>query len=451
MKRRWRPIAALIALLCGVACSTPDARPHIVFILADDLGWNAVGYHGGEIETPNLDRLAAAGAKLEAFYAQPACSPSRAALLTGRYPIRYGLQAGIIRPWSPFGLPLGERTLAQALAEAGYATAILGKWHLGHHERAFLPTQRGFDRQYGHYNGWIDYFEHTRDGGLDWHRDDRAAREPGYATTLIGDEAVRLIESHDFATPLFLFLPFGAPHSPLQALPEHLALYARIENPDLRSYAAMVHALDEQVGRVVAAIETRGVAKDTLFVFASDNGGPRQLPGINAPFRGGKYLLYEGGTRVAAFATWQGRIAPGTLVAEPLHIVDWFPTLLGLAGAPPDAELALDGRDAWATIARGAPSPHEVLLLNASRRSAAVRGGDWKLIVERPPKRLGGGERSLLFDLARDASESRDLAAAHPDRVRELRKHLDAFEAQAVPRLRAKMPEGFQSPPVWGE
>jgi arylsulfatase A-like enzyme len=253
MKSCSRLIAALFALLCGAACGS-GSKPNIVFILADDLGWNAVGYHGSQIETPNIDRLAAAGAKLEAFYALPMCTPSRAALLTGRYPIRYGLQSGIIRPSATYGLPLEERTLAQALSAAGYETAIVGKWHLGHYERAYLPTQRGFDHQYGPYNGWIDYFTHERDGGFDWHRDDRVSRDPGYATVLLGDEAVRLIEAHDFAKPLFLYLPFTAPHSPLQAPPEALARRAQIENEDLRTYAAMVYAMDEQIGRVVAAI-----------------------------------------------------------------------------------------------------------------------------------------------------------------------------------------------------
>jgi arylsulfatase A-like enzyme len=461
MKRRRRPVAALIALLATAACSADPPRPHIVLILADDLGWNGVGYHGSVIATPNLDRLAAAGAKLEAFYAQPSCTPSRAALLTGRYPIRYGLQTGSIRPRSSFGLPLEERTLAQALSAAGYATAMFGKWHLGHHQRAYLPTQRGFDRQYGHYNGWIDHFTHQRDGGLDWHRDDRALRESGYDTVLIGDEAVRLIEGHDFATPLFLYLAFGAPHIPLQALPEHLALYAGIADPAERAYAAMVHALDEQVGRVAAAIRARGVEEDTLLVFASDNGGPLKPAGINAPLRAGKYHLYEGGIRVVAFATWPGRIAPGTVVTEPLHMVDWFPTLLGLAGAPFDAKLPLDGRDAWPTIARGAPSPHEVLLLNAagrtsaSQRTSALRAGPWKLIVHRPPRRLRGAERVELFDLARDPGEQSDLAAAHPERVAALRAQLEPFEEQAVPFLREQSRTddlaGLRAPGVWGE
>src|SRR5262245_33645686 len=189
-------LASLLALLIVVPGQAAEKNrpPHIVFFLADDLGWKDVGWHGSEIQTPHLDRLAAAGVKLEQFHVQPVCSPTRCALLTGRYPMRCGLQTGVVRPWAKYGLPLEERTLPQALKEAGYRTAIVGKWHLGHFERAYLPTRRGFDHQYGHYNGAIDYFTHERDGGFDWHRDDRVHRDKGYSTQLLAAEAVRLIK-----------------------------------------------------------------------------------------------------------------------------------------------------------------------------------------------------------------------------------------------------------------
>ncbi len=449
MKFPLRLLVAIALLAACQACS--DAKPNIVFILADDLGWNAVGFHGSEIQTPNIDRLAAEGAKLEAFYALPACTPTRAALLTGRYPIRYGLQVGLVRPWSEFGLPLDERTLAQALADAGYETAISGKWHLGHHQRAYLPTQRGFRQQYGPYNGAIDYFTHVRDGGFDWHRDDRVSRDPGYATTLLGNEAVRLIEQHAFATPLFLYLPFTAPHTPLQALPEHLALYPNIPEVNRRTYAAMVHAVDQEIGRIVSAIEMRGETRNTLFIVASDNGAPDYLAGMNGELRNGKFSLYEGGIRVVALARWTGEIAPGTVVDEPLHMVDWYPTLLKLAGASLDQPHALDGRDAWATIAKGAPSPHDAILLNVSPRSGAIRAGNWKLVVARRPRQANVSDRVELFDLARDPAEKFDVAASHPEKVAELRARLDAFESEAVRRKASRRPEGFRTPAVWGE
>src|ERR1051325_344054 len=207
-----------------------DKKPHILFLLLDDLGYTDVGFNGGDIKTPNIDKLAKSGAKLSAFYVRPVCSPTRAALMTGRYPMRHGLQVGVVRPWAQYGLPLEERTLAQALRQAGYFTALIGKWHLGHFQRDYLPTMRGFDHQYGHYNGALDYFTHMRDGGFDWHRNDKVCKDEGYTTTLLGDEAVRVIEKHDPKTPMFLYMPFNAPHSPLQALPEHLKHYAHVKD-----------------------------------------------------------------------------------------------------------------------------------------------------------------------------------------------------------------------------
>ncbi len=209
----------------GAPGSTASAKPDILVILADDLGWADVGWHGSEIKTPVLDKLAKAGARLEQFYVLPVCSPTRAALMTGRYPMRHGLQSGVVRPWAQYGLPLAERTLPQALKESGYATAICGKWHLGHFQNAYLPTRRGFDHQYGHYNGALDYFTHIRDGGFDWHRDDRVCRDEGYTTFLVANEAARLIREQPRNKPLFLYVPFNAVHAPHQVPEKYTAPY----------------------------------------------------------------------------------------------------------------------------------------------------------------------------------------------------------------------------------
>lgn len=462
-------LLALGAALGGSRGAAADAppRPHIVYILADDLGWGDVGWHGGEIKTPNLDRLAAAGARLEQFYVQPVCSPTRAALLTGRYPMRHGLQVGVVRPWAQYGLPLEERTLPQALKEAGYESAIVGKWHLGHVRPEYLPTRRGFDHQYGHYNGALDYFTHVRDDGFDWHRDDRECRDEGYSTHLLGREAVRLVEAHDRSRPLFLYVAFNAVHAPHQVPERYKAPYAHLEEPR-RTYAGMLAALDEAVGQIVAAVDRKGIRKETLFLFSSDNGGPS--PGrvtSNGPLRGAKATLYEGGVRVPAFAAWEGHIKPGSVVNAPLHVVDWYPTLLTLAGVSLDQSLPLDGRDAWTAIARGAPSPHEEILLNTTPRAGAIRVGDWKLIVRAPgsdasddvhavepgvAKLAAAGAGSVeLFNIADDPDERHDLASAKPEKVAELRRRYDALASQAVaPRAAPKAP-GFHSPRVWGE
>lgn len=461
-------LALLLSFAPCASSSGAALRPNIVFFLADDLGRMDVGFMGGtEIKTPNLDALARKGAVLDAFYVQPVCSPTRAALLTGRYPMRHGLQVGVVRPWAQYGLPLEERSLAVALKEAGYTTAICGKWHLGHFQPDYLPTRRGFDHQYGHYNGALDYFTHERDGGFDWHRDDKVCRDEGYTTMLLGHEAARLIEQHDGAKPLFLYVPFNAPHTPLQALPEHLKLYERITDTKRRAFAAMVHAVDEQVGRVAAAVEKRGWTANTLFIFSSDNGGPVNAGASNGPFRAGKGTLYEGGVRVAAFATWQARIPAGATVKAPLHIVDWFPTLVTLAGGSLRGKPSLDGRDIWPCLTEGRPSPHDAILLNTTPSTGAIRMGDWKLVFnggvdandlgESKGSKAGGkpqkaaGSTIELFNLAEDPYERKNLAAEHPEKVKELRARLDAFAREAVPPKAAPMAADFKSPKIWGE
>jgi arylsulfatase A-like enzyme len=294
--------------------------------------------------------------------------------------MRLGLQVGVVRPWAQHGLPLDERTLADALRAAGYTTAICGKWHLGHASRAQLPTSRGFDRQYGPYNGALDDFTHVRDGGHDWHEDDAANHDEGYATDLIADAAIEILAGHDPERPLFLYVPFNAPHTPLQAPEPWVEKFAHVEDRQRRVYAAMVACLDDAIGRIVAALDEHGFARErTLICFGSDNGGILSL-GSNGGLRGQKGQLYEGGIRVPGAICWPGRLEAGAVVDAPLHVVDLYPTLVRLAGGSLEQEHPLDGRDAWATIAGGAPSPHELLVHNVTPWSGALRMGDWKLV-----------------------------------------------------------------------
>jgi arylsulfatase A-like enzyme len=460
----------LILMFSLLAVGAPAAeRPNILFILADDLGSYDVGWRGSEIKTPNLDKLAFGGARLEQFYVHPVCSPTRAALLTGRYPIRYGLQVGVVRPWAQYGLPLEERTLAQALKEAGYVTGIFGKWHLGHFAPEHLPTRRGFDRQYGHYNGALDYFEHTRDGGFDWHRDDKVCRDEGYSTFLLADEAAKFIREHDGAKPFFAYVPFTAVHAPLQAPEKYKEPYAGMQE-NRRTYAAMISAMDEAVGRIIAAVEARGWRTNTLIVFSSDNGGPN--PGRltrNGPLRAGKGTVYEGGVKVCAFAHWPGQIRSNSVVNAPLHIADWYPTLLKLAGAKLEQKLPLDGRDAWAAITAGASAPHDAILINATPNKGALRMGDWKLVVngslaepadgedDGKPAAVGktsppdAGRAFELFNLADDPSEKTNLAVKHPEKLAALRARYEGYAKQQVAPRAAPKAKGFASPKVWGE
>ncbi|HYF34629.1 MAG TPA: arylsulfatase [Prosthecobacter sp.] len=474
-----RPLSLLFLLFVFTLPLHAAPKPNIVFLLADDLGRADCGFMGGkDIATPHLDKLAKAGAILDQFYVQPVCSPTRGAFLTGRYPSRLGLQVGVVRPWADWGLPLSERTLPQALKEVGYQTAIVGKWHLGASTRAYLPTQRGFDQQYGHYNGAIDYFKLERDGGHDWHRDDKANYDQGYSTHLIATEAARVIKERDPAKPLFLYVPFNAVHGPWQVPDEYVKPYAHLKG-NRAIYAGMLACMDEAVGKITAAIDEAGLRDNTLFIFASDNGGPS--PGTitnNGPLRAGKSTLYEGGTRVVAFATWQGQIKPGSTVKAPLHIVDWYPTLLNLAGANLAQKAPLDGRDAWPAITVGAPSPHDAILINTTPANGAIRMGDWKLVLNghvgalqehndelkapaKKKKKKGAageaeaqfqsGEKIELFNLAADPNEKINLAESEPAKVTELKAKLATFQAEALPPSSKPEPKGFVVPKIWGE
>ncbi len=457
-----------VAVLLAGDIGAPASRPNILFILADDLGWMDVGYHGSEIRTPHLDKLATGGACLNQFYVQPICSPTRAALLTGRYPMRYGMQVGLVRPWARYGLPHEERLLSQALKAAGYTTAIVGKWHLGHMSPADLPSNRGFDHQYGLLNGACDYYTHQVRGGHDLSRDGLPVREEGYTTDLFANEAVRLIEGHDFSRPLFMYLAFNAPHGPVkgadgvvQAPPRYVEQYKKIPKEGRRIHAAMVTCMDDAIGRVLAALERRGVREQTLIVFSSDNGGVNEGKPPTVPLRGEKNKLYEGGVRVPALVHWPKHIKPGIVVDVHLHIVDMYPTIVKLAGGSLEQPLPLDGKDAWPAITENAPSPHECILINAAPFTGAIRRGDWKLVCngQLPGSSYDGPpvseKRYELFNLRQDPNEMHDLSEKYPDILAELRNRLEIYNQQAVPvRMNPNQPPGgvgrWKAPPVWG-
>jgi len=428
--------------LTAIAHAAGAQRPNIVYFLVDDLGYADVGFNGSkDVRTPNIDRLASAGAVLSSFYVQPVCSPTRAALMTGRYATHTGVYT-VVRPGAPWGLPLSERMLSQALQEAGYTTAICGKWHLGEFEAAYLPTKRGFDHQYGHMFGALDYFTHVRNGKHDWYRDDQPLKEEGYSTHLVSREACRLIRAQPDGKPLFLYVPFNGVHAPHQVPEGYKKAYPNLTGVR-QTMAGMISAVDEAIGQITAALDEKSLRTNTLIIFSSDNGGP--APGrvtMNTPLRAGKGTLYEGGVRVCAFATWPGHIPAGTTNHEPMHAVDWYPTLLKLAGASPTQKLDLDGLDCWPTLTRGAKSPHDAILLaGTTPGKMAIRMGDWKLLVnatetdaeESPGEDTRGAGKVELYNLAADVSESKNLAASQPGKVKQLRARLDALVKNAAP------------------
>src|SRR5581483_11564818 len=329
---------------------------------------------------------------LNAFYVQPLSSQTRAALLTGRYPMRYGLQTHSIVPSSSYGLPAEERTLAQALKESGYRTAFVGKWQLGHGKQEWWPTRRGFDSFYGSLAGLPDA-QVKKAAKLDWHRNEQLLKEDGYITALLAREAVSVINRQNENAPLFLVVAFTAPAQAQSAPKALLEKYANLADANRRAYAAATTALDSAVGEIVAALERRNMLERTLIVFCSDNGGgvATRFPtgesdaltnaANNGVFREGRGSLYEGGVRSVALAAWPGQIKPKTIVSDMLHVVDWYPTLLGLAGANAEQKRKVDGLDIWPVLSEGQRTPHKELLLDAEDFRGGVRVGEWKLIV----------------------------------------------------------------------
>ena len=436
--------ALLISWLCFSLCAQAAKQPDIVFFLIDDLGYADCGFNGGkEIKTPNIDRLAQSGAIIENHYVQPVCSPTRSTLLTGRYPTHTGVYT-IVSPGAGWGLPLAERTLADALRSAGYRTALTGKWHLGEFEKAYQPNARGFDHQYGHFFGMLDYFTHERMNKLDWYRNGEPLKEEGYTTHLIAKEACKVIATGDQSKPLFLYVPFNGVHSPFQVPDSYLKPYAHLKG-NRQKLAGMLAAVDEAIGQIEAALKQAGRLENTLIVFSSDNGGPS--PGDNTPLRDFKGSIFEGGTRAAAFATWPGRIPAGQRIRQPMHMVDWYPTLIKQAGGSLEQKLPVDGLDVWPMLTKQAASPHDAILSVSTQGSsrAAVRMGDWKLIVDggaadvaptgkkKGKKAAGKYEAVALYDLSADPSEAKNLAEAQPERVKAMRARLAELLKDAVP------------------
>jgi arylsulfatase A-like enzyme len=434
-------LASCVIYASPVAAQQTASKPNIIYILADDLGWQDVGFHGSDIKTPNIDALAQTGARLEQFYVQPMCTPTRAAFLTGRYPFRYGLQTLVIPASMSYGLPTDEWLMSQALKDVGYTTAILGKWHLGHSSRQFWPRQRGFDYQYGAQLGEIDYFTHSVGGKTDWYRDNKLVKEKGYVTSLLGDDAVRFIDSQSPSKPFFMYLAFTAPHTPFQAPDEAIAKYQNISDPNRRVYAAMISTMDDQIGRLIQALDKKGLRQNTVIIFHSDNGGNQSahlagetevrgaLPASNGPYRGGKGDLYEGGTRVVSLINWPGKIKPA-VIDQVMHVVDYYPTLARLAGASASKSKPLDGMDMWPTIAEGKPSPRQEVIYNIEMFRGAVRHGDWKLVW-----RTVLPQRVELFDLSKDPYEKANLADQNPEKVRELQKRVNGLSGEMAKSL----------------
>ena len=405
---------------------TSARKPNIVVFLSDDMNWHYPGFNGGPVSTPNLDRLAKEGTRLNQFYVHSVCSPTRAAFLTGRYPFRNGMEERSHGNDIAGMLP-DERTLAEALKPVGYDTALIGKWHLGNWYQRQLPLQRGFDHHYGLYGALISYNGKTRGLWYDWHRDNETIREDGYTTYLFASEFERLMAARSKDKPFFYYVAFNAMHSPYDAPAELAKKYRTLDAPvapgekerDVQGMATL-EAMDTAIGKMIAALKAKGVLDNTLIIFFNDNGGYR----FNPPFRGGKATTYEGGVRVPCIIHWPGHVPAGKQVDGMVHVVDLYPTLLKLAGGSLEQPLPLDGKDMWDVFTGKKPSPRAEAIHNLPNGGKGEMGetsicqGPWKLVNKE------------LYDIAKDPGEKTDVAAQHPEICKKMNERLQQLVAE---------------------
>ncbi|MCR9095187.1 MAG: arylsulfatase [bacterium] len=471
-------LASFVVVLATTVFAEEEGakRPNIVVILADDLGWNDVGYHGSEIRTPNLDRLAREGVELDRFYVQPSCSPTRSSLMTGKSSRRLGIHRPLGKNEGD-GLGLDERILPQYLGALGYQPVMVGKWHLGHFIPDYFPQSRGFEHFYGYLTGGIGYWDHNHGGGHDWQRNGETLREEGYSTRLLADEAVRLLRGRDRTRPTFLYLALPAPHLPNEAPEEVVATYPRIENEQRRLHAGMVTELDAAIGRVLDTLAAEGMLEHTLVFFSSDNGGlspearfplfaraselamrvfDRPMPiaslefmasntfdgaSDNRPLPGGKMTIAEGGVRVPASIWWPGRLEGGRHERF-MTISDVLPTLLEAVGAPGEIPEDLDGASQWGVLSGSGPSRTPDYVIGDTGAMALYRA-PWKLVLS--------GDETRLYDVFVDPFETRDVAAGHADVVTEMTAAAEAWPRHSRPGETSPLrflwdPDGFGGP-----
>ncbi|MGC6472069.1 MAG: arylsulfatase [Parvibaculales bacterium] len=423
----------------GQGGAQPQSQPNIVILLADDLGYADLGFRGSDIETPHLDQMAADGMRLERFYSLPICTPTRSALMTARDPVKLGMAYAGLQPWVTGGVSPQERFMPESFRDAGYDTAMVGKWHLGRAHEALVPHSRGFNHFIGHLNTQVDYYTHSATGGHDLQENGTSVyREGQYATDIHGDEAAKFITSgRDKSKPFFLYVPFLAPHSPMQAPEELEDKYSDRSNLIFpkRTYAAMVDSMDQNIGKIFAALEAEGVADNTIVFFFSDNGGFAGFGADNTPYRGGKLETFEGGIRVNALIKWPAVIAPGSETDQTISVMDIFPTFAAAAGIEMGVEKKLDGlnrlpvlegknRRRPGALFFGSNSP-EYNLFNL-----AVVEGDMKLVQIVDHDGLETNVENYLFDLNADPQEQNNLAEEKAYLVRQMSKKLRNWQAQ---------------------
>lgn len=396
---------SIIVLVTLLSVVSAYKKPNIIFIVADDLGWNDVGWRNPELKTPNIDRLAKHGVILNSSYVNPTCTPSRNSILTGVYPFRVGLQHHSMLPGDTRHMSLDSPTLPERLKYLGYSTHMIGKWHLGFCNWRHTPTQRGFDSFMGFFNGGEDYYKHTKENAYDFWLNNGVYHPPRreYSTKTFTKRAVRLFKHHkDKKNPLFLYLSYQSVHTPLQVPRKYENLYSHIQNKDRRTYNGMVTAMDQSIGTILSALNKYKMLHNSIIVFTTDNGGAAHIAGSNLPLRGSKTTLWEGGTRGVAFV-YSKRLFKKAYTHNGLfHAVDWVPTLVAAAGGEQDK--SLDGINQWSMIRGGKPSKRKGFVYSIGDKSAAIRVGDYKLIVGSP------GIYNRWFSVPKSSSFCTDFA-----------------------------------------
>ena len=447
-------------LLCG--CTLLPAflhaqteRPNIVIVLADDLGWGDVGFHGSEIKTPCLDALVGEGVELERFYTSPISTPTRAGLMTGRYPNRFGVRSAVIPPWREDGLDENEETVADMLARNGYKNrAIIGKWHLGHTKKVHYPMNRGFSHFYGHLNGAIDYFDLTREGELDWHNDWETCHDKGYSTELITKEAIRCIDAYEKEGPFMLYVAYNAPHTPLQAQEKDIKLYT--DNFDSLTpkeqkkvtYSAMVSCMDRGIGAIVDALKKKGIMDNTFFIFFSDN-GTAGVPGSSSgPLRGHKFDEWDGGVHAPAVLYWKkAEKQYKNLSSQVTGFVDLVPTLKDLVGDHSRPKREYDGISILPVLnGKKACIDRDFYLGHG-----AVVNKDYKLIRKgmKPGLDL---KQDFLVDYKTDPYEKKNASAGNEKIVKALYEVALKYDTitHCIPEVPyGKGRDGFKAPKEW--
>ena len=459
-------LSGLILLTSYYVKSQVSNKPNIIIILVDDLGWGDVGYHGSAIKTPNLDRLAKEGIELNRFYTAAVCSPTRAGLLTGRYPDRFGLRTTVIPPWSDFGVNTEEVFLPLILAEAGYKNrAIYGKWHLGHASLKYHPLNRGFTHFYGHLNGAIDYFTHEREGELDWHNDFKPSYDKGYATDLLTNEAIKDIKNYTKESPFFLYIAYNAPHSPLQAKEEDLLKYGYDKskpkfgkplkegdkgrgNTREQTYAAMVTNMDDNIGRVLQTLKDLKIDDNTIVLFHSDNGAAPGEGGTSGVLRGTKFTEWEGGVRAPAIIKWPKGFNGSRVTNQVMGFVDIMPTLLEIIGMKSKPKNPFDGISILPVLTGTVENINRNMFLG----SGAIVNNDWKLIEAS----IGDSGMKLkedhFFHISADESEKDNVKSTYSKEYADLKKEIEKYNSIRSPSVVPPYGfgrNGFVAPKEW--